>query len=130
MAAAPALGCTGEEMRQSVDLAEPHPIAAAVRNLLEQRSHFTGSATQLFELLQPVVGCQTPKGVSQHLRSSVLTLADIGIVLKFRRLHEGAGIIEISHNQGGASYEKPPQDASPNLAPQSQPTEKEPLTVR
>jgi hypothetical protein len=82
------------------------------------------------ELLQPVVGCRTPKGVSQHLRPCMLTLADIGIVLKFRRLHGGARIIELSDDSGDASYEKSPQDASPKLDPQSQPTEKEPLTVR
>jgi hypothetical protein len=129
MAASPALGCTEEEMRQAFDLAEPHPIAEAVRNLLEQRRYFTGSATQLLELLQPVVGCHKPKGLSQHLRSSMLTLSDSGIVLKFRRLHEGAKIIELSDDSGDASYEKPPQDASPNLDPQPQPTEKEDLTV-
>ena len=129
MAASPALGCTGEEMRQAFALPDPHPMAEAVRNLIEQRRHFVGSATQLLELLQPVVGCQSPKGLSQQLRSCMLTLADSGIELKFRRLHEGAKIIELSDDPGDASCEKVPPDTSPNLDPPPQPTETEQLTV-
>jgi hypothetical protein len=105
-------------------------MAEAVRNLIEQRRHFTGSATQLLELLQPFVTCHTPTGLSRQLRSCMLTLADSGIELKFRRLHEGAKIIEISDDPGDASCEKVPPDASQNLAPPPQPTETEDLTVR
>jgi hypothetical protein len=82
------------------------------------------------ELLQPVVGCHTPTVLSRQLRSCMLTLADSGIELKFRRLHEGAKIIEISDDPGDASCEKMPPDASPNLAPPPQTTETEDLTVR
>jgi hypothetical protein len=105
-------------------------MAEAVRNLIEQRRHFAGSATQLLELLQPVAGCQTPKGLSQQLRSCMLTLADSGIELKFRRLSKGAKIIELSDDPGDASCEKVPPDASPNLDSPPQPTETEDLTVR
>jgi hypothetical protein len=129
MAASPALGCTREEMRQAFDLAEPHPMVEAVRNLLEQRRQFTGSATQLLELLQPFVDCHTPKGLSQQLRSCMLILADSRIELKFKRLHEGVRIIELSGDPGDASCEKAPPDASPTLASLPQPTETEPLTV-
>jgi hypothetical protein len=129
MAASPALGCTEEEMRLAFALADPHPMAAAIRNLLDQRRHFAGSATQLLELLQPFVGCQTPKGLSQQLRSCMLTLADSGIELKFSRLHEGARIIEISDDPGDASCENVPPDASPNFDPPPQPTENEHLTL-
>jgi hypothetical protein len=125
MAASPALGCTEEEMRQAFALPDPHPMAEAVRNLLDQRRHFAGSATQLLELLQPLAGCHTPKGLSQSLRSCMLTLADSGIELKFSRLPGGSRIIELSD----ASYEKPPQDASQNFDPSSQPTETTDLTV-
>jgi hypothetical protein len=45
MAASPAFGCTEAEMRQAFAFAEPHPMAEAVRNLLEQRRQWTGSAT-------------------------------------------------------------------------------------
>ena len=131
MAAAPALGCTEDEMRLAFDLpAPPHPIAEAVLTLLDQRRHFTGTAAQLLDLLQPVVGCQTPKVVSQHLRSCILTLADVGIELKFRRLHGGSKSIELSDDPCDASCEKSPKDASQNLAPSTQPTDSGPLTVR
>ena len=129
MAASPALGCTEDEMRLAFDLSDPHPIVEAVRTLLEQRRHFAGTAAQLMELLQPIVDCQTPKGISQHLRSSILTLADDGIELKFKRLHKGTRIVEISDASGDASYEKSPQDASPSFDPLPQPTETEGLTV-
>jgi hypothetical protein len=58
-----------------------------------------------------------------------LTLSDIGIVLKFRRLSKGARIIEISDDPGDASYEKTLPDASPTLASPPQPTETSDLTV-
>jgi hypothetical protein len=130
MAASPALGCTEEEMRQAFALADPHPMAEAVRNLIEQRRQFTGSATQLLELLQPFVTCHTPTVLSRQLRSCMLTLADSGIELKFRRLHGGAKIIELSDDPGDASCEKVPPDATPNLDPPPQPAETEDLTVR
>ena len=124
-AASPALGCTEEEMRSAFALAGPHPMAEAVRALLQQRRHFAGTATQLLELLRPVAGCRTPKGLSQRLRSCKLTLADAGIELKFSRSHDGTRIIELSD----ASPEKPPQDASENFDPCPQPTETDGLTV-
>ena len=128
MAASPALGCTEPEMLQAFAPAASHPMAEAVRNLIEQRRYFAGTATQLLELLQPIVGCQSPNGLSRHLRSCTLTLADAGIELKFKRLHEGARFIELSGDPGDASCQKSPQDASPNFDPPPQPTETEPLT--
>ena len=102
-------------------------MTEAVRNLLDQRRQWTGSATQLLELLQPLVSCQTPKGVSQQLKSCMLTLADSGIELRFKRLHEGARIIELRQDPGDASFEKDAQDASPDLDPSPQATETEEL---
>jgi hypothetical protein len=104
-------------------------MAEAVRNLLEQRRHFAGSATQLLELLRPVVGCQTPKGLSQQLKNCMLTLADSGIELKFKRLSKGARIIELRDHPGDASCRKAPPDASPNLDPPPQPIENEELVT-
>jgi hypothetical protein len=60
----------------------------------------------------------------------MLTLSDIGIELKFKRLHGGARFIELSDDPGDASYEETPPHASPNLASPPQPTDSEPLTVR
>jgi hypothetical protein len=129
MAASPALGCTEEEMRQALAFAEPHPMAEAVRNLLEQRRQWTGSATQLLELLRPVVRCHTPKGVSQQLRNCMLTLADSRIELKFRRLGGGARIIELRDDPCDASCQKALPDASQILDPPPQPTENEELVT-
>jgi hypothetical protein len=109
LAASPALGCTEEEMREAFAPAPPlHPMVEAVRNLLDQRRHFTGTATELLDLLKPVVSCGSPKVLSEHLRNSSLTLADSGIELKFSRLTGGTRIIEISdapnsRNAPGAS---------------------------
>jgi len=58
------------------------------------------------------------------------TIAGGSIGLKFRRLHGGAKIIELSDDPGDASCEKVPPDATPNLDPPPQPAETEDLTVR
>jgi hypothetical protein len=124
VAASPALGATDEEMRLAFDPPPPpHPIVEAVRNLLEQRRHFAGSATELLDLLQPFAPCSTPKGVSQLLRNAVVTLADTGIELKFKRLHEGARVIHLREDQGDAYCKNHPPDASPDLGPPPQPTQ-------
>ncbi len=130
VAASPALGCTEEEMQQAFALpAEPHPMVEAVRNLLDQRRQWTGNATELLELLQPLVPCRTPKGVSQQLKKCMLTLADNGIELKFHHLHDNKRIIELREERGGASCEKSPPDAPPDFDPSPQPTETEELTT-
>ena len=131
MAASPALACTEEDMRQALDsppLPEPHPMAEAVRNLLEQRRQWTGSATQLLELLQPFVGCRTPEGFSKQLRNCMLTLADSGIELKFRRLGGGARVIDLRDDPCDSSCPKPPPELSQILDPSPQPTGQEELT--
>ena len=57
------------------------------------------------------------------------TIAGGSIGLKFRRLHGGAKIIELSDDPGDASCEKHPHHASPNLVPPPQPIEKNELTI-
>jgi len=117
-------------MRQAFAPPPPsHPVVEAIRALIEQRRHWTGSATQLLDLLKPALSCHTPKGLSQQLRSCTLILADSGIELKFRRLHEGARIIELRDDRGEASREKCPPDASPDFECAPQPTETEELTT-
>jgi len=84
-----------------------------------------GSATELFDLLQPGVSCQNPASAAKQLRSCSLTLADHGIELKFRRLHGGARVVEIHDDPGdGSSPENPPQP-SPDSDTPPQPTETE-----
>jgi len=129
MAASP-LGSTDEEMQLAfAPPPPPHPMVEAVRNLLAQRKQWTGSATELLELLQPFASCHTPKGVSQQLRNCMLTLADTGIELKFRRLHEGARIIDLCEDPGDAYCKNDPPDASPDFDPPPQPTETEEVTT-
>ena len=126
LAASPALGCTEEEIERALGpQPSPHPMAEAVRALLEQRRQWTGTATELLELLQPLVHCQTPKGVSQELKSCVLTLADYGIELKFRRLPGGNRVIDLSEEVCDASFPQNAQDASQNPDPSPQPAETE-----
>jgi len=129
MAAAPALGCTEEEIERAFDPPPPpDPMVEAVRNLLHQSKEWKGSATELRELMEPFITCTTPKGVSQQLRNSTLTLADYGIELKFKRLHEGARIIELREDPGDASCKNDPPDASPDSEPSPQPEETEEVT--
>lgn len=131
MAASPALGSTPDEMQQAFGApVAPHPMVEAVRNLLDQRRHWTGTASELLDLLQPLVPASTPKGISQGLRKCMLTLADSGIELKFRRLHEGTRIIDLRDDPGDASFESPLQDASPDSAPHPQPEETAELTAQ
>jgi len=59
----------------------------------------------------------------------MLTLADYGIELKFKRLHEGARIIELREDPGDASCKNDPPDASPDSEPSPQPTETEEVTT-
>jgi len=127
MAASPALGCTEEEIQQafapppSHSRAVEHPIVGAVRDLIEQRRHWIGSATELWALLQPLVSHtepgmpKLPKGLSQRLNKSALILADSGIVLKFHHLHDNKRIIELCGEPGGASWPKTPPDAPPDF---------------
>jgi len=126
LAASPALGCTEEEIERALaPPAPPHPMVEAVRALLEQRRQWTGTATELLELLRPLVPCQTPKGVSQQLKSCMLTLADYGIELKFRHLHGNRRIIDLSEETGGASFPQNAKNAPPDPEPSPQPIETE-----
>jgi len=126
MAASPALGSTEEEMQRALDPPPlPHPIVQAVRNLLEQRKRWTGTAAELKELLEPFVSLQTPSAASHHLKNSMLILADYGIELKFRRLHGGTRIIDLREEPGDGDSENDPQSPSPDFDAPPQPTETE-----
>jgi hypothetical protein len=129
MAASPDLGCTEDDLKLAFDAPpRPHPIVDAVRNLLEQRRQWMGSASELLELLQPLADCQTSKGISHQLRQASLTFADYGIELNFRRLPGGRRTIHIREDSCDASCKNDPSDASQNSdpSPQSQETEEVP----
>ena len=106
----------------------PHPIVEAVRNLLEQRKQWKGSATELSELLEPFGVCTTPSAVSQHLQNCMLTLADNGIELKFRHLHGNRRVIDLREESGGADCKNDPESAPPDFEPSPQPEETEEVT--
>jgi len=130
MAASPALGCTEEQIEQAFDPPPPpHPMVEAVQALLERRRCWTGSATELLDLLQPALSCQTPKGVSEQLRKCMLTLADAGIELKFRRLSGGSKVIDLQADPCVAPPAKDPPSATQNSDASSQPAETEELTA-
>jgi hypothetical protein len=130
VAASPALACTDEEMRQAFDPPPPpHPLVEAVRNLLEQRRQWTGSATELLDLLGPslpgALSIPTPRVVSHHLKASILSLADSGIEVRFRRLPGGARVIQLHQESCDANSPNTPHFASQNadLPPQLAETE-------
>ncbi|SPF46380.1 hypothetical protein SBA4_3510001 [Candidatus Sulfopaludibacter sp. SbA4] len=136
VAASPALStgggnlCTEEEMQRAFDPPPAiHPIVAAVRNLFEQRRGFHGTAAELWDLLRPLLdpraGPQSPQSVSHHLKKCVLTLADSGIELKFRRLHGGNRIIDLSTDPGDDDFPQNDESSSPDSATPPQPTETE-----
>ena len=129
VAASPALACSEDEMRQAFHPPPPpHPLVEAVRNLLEQRRRWTGTATELLDLLGPALSCATPRVVGHQLRTCMLTFADSGIEVKFRRLHEGVRTIEIRQDSGDANLPKDPEFASPGFfaSPQSTQTKELP----
>jgi len=98
-------------------------MVEAVRTLIEQRRHWTGSATQLLDLLQPALSCHTPAGASKQLRSCTLVLADSGIELKFRRLPGGNRIIDLREESCDAWSPNNSPHASQNSDAPPQPTE-------
>jgi hypothetical protein len=125
LAAGPALGCGEEEIQQALTQPPPpHPMVEAVRALIEQRRHWTGTATQLLDLLQPALSCHTPAAVSKQLKTCMLTLADYGIELKFRRLHGGARVVELCEDPGDA---RPLPTRHPIATAPPQPTENQEL---
>jgi hypothetical protein len=120
-AASPALDCTEDEMERAFDTPPPpHPIVEAVRALLDHRRHWTGTATELHALLEPLVTAQTAKGVAQQLKANALLLADQGIELKFRRLPGGNRMISLEEEPCDASFPQNAKDASQNHPPSLQ----------
>jgi len=104
-------------------------MVVAVRALFDQCRQWTGSATELRDLLGPALSCTTPAGVSKQLRSCTLLLADYGIELKFRHLHGKTRIVELREDPGGASGGAWDSKTSPHPPPDfeapPQPTETE-----
>ncbi len=95
-AAAPALGCTAEEMRDAFHEPPPlHPFVAALRDFLTQNHAFSGTASELLDHLPAAPGFTSPKGVSQQLRLHALTLAGDAIDVRFTRAPRGQRLIHL-----------------------------------
>jgi hypothetical protein len=97
-------------------------VEKAIRGLLDRQPHWSGTASQLFELLSPLACCCSPKVLSEQLRYAAPTLAAGGITFKSRRSN-GVRLIELSRQPSAALCEIPPSDS----AALPQPTENEDL---
>jgi hypothetical protein len=128
LAASQALVCPGEEcftedeIREAFAAPAPRPVEEAVPLLLRRQPHWSGTASQLFELLSPLANCCSPKVLSDQLREAAPALAAGRIALKFRRSH-GVRYIDLSLESGAALC----QIAPPDSAAPAQPTETEDL---
>ncbi len=123
MAAAPALGCSEEEMRAALNAPPPSgPTVEAVQILLAAHGPWSGTATDLLDILPPSPHFRSPKGLSQHLKSHTLHLAALGIALQFRHPKPNLRLIDLTPPA------RPPEDASQNPPPPPQPPQSPPLT--
>ena len=127
MAAAPALGCTEAEMQQAFTGPTAHPLVQSIEALLIPQGLWTGTAADLLPHLAPSTEYQTPKGLSQHLKTAAPRLASAGIQLAFSRSRRGDRIIELRRNPFDASSGIDPQDASKTTVADPQPTESKDL---
>ena len=120
MAAAPALGCTEQEMRDAFgpDL-PPNPIVPGIAGV----GKFNGSATDLKTLLPESIQPQSPKGVSQLLHKSELALADAGIEVEFTRLPGGKKQITLQHVESPIPETPIPNPESPVPSPHKDATQ-------
>ena len=116
MAAALALGCTESEMQQAFTPPPADPFVQSIQALLASGTDWTGPAATLLKLLPPSPLYQTPKGLSQQLKSSAQSLAAAGITLKFGRSPRGERLISLRQTPFDASLENHAQDASKTAA--------------
>jgi hypothetical protein len=111
---------TDAEIREAFAAPVLRTTEQAIRDLLEEQPHWSGTATQLFELLFPLISCPTPKILSEQLREAAASsLAVHNIAVKCRRSN-GVRLIDLSRVPSAADPQISPSDAE---AP-SQPAEK------
>ncbi len=117
IAAAPALGCTEEEMRAALDAPPPaDPTVEAIQTLLAARGPFRGTATALLDLLPASPHFRSPKGLSQHLKSHAPQLAARGIALQFSHPKPNLRQIELTQ-LASQPPEKPAPPPHPDQCP-------------
>ncbi len=114
LAAAPALGYTEDEMRQALNAPPPSdPTVEAARALVAERGPWTGTATELLDILPPSHHFRTAKGLSQHLKSHTLPLSALGISLQFTRPNPNLRLIHLTPTNQPHSSESPPPPEPP-----------------
>jgi hypothetical protein len=122
LAASPALACPGEEcfteheIRDAFAALVPRTLEEAIRSLLDRQPRWSGTASQLFDLLSPLASCCSPKLLSEQLRDVAPALAAGRVTVKFRRTH-GVRFIELSREPGAAPCEIPPSDPAAPAQP-------------
>jgi len=128
LAAGPALDATEAEIyRAFAPEPAPHPVVDAVRRLLRDTPRWSGTASDLLDLLGPLPSSQNPRALSQQLHKCAFHLNRSGIALKFHRLHGGVRMIRLTQNPGDANS---PKDVSPEPVSERQPIEnKEPIAA-
>jgi len=130
IAAAPALGCTPQELKDAFALPPapaPGPIVAGIRQLLDREGTWTGTASELAALVAPSVA---PQALSRHLKNGVLPE---GIAIKFCRHRQGIRTIELVRQIAAplphpTGDDMPPQIPSPPAPSVPQPPADQPLT--
>jgi hypothetical protein len=121
IAASPSLDADEDEIRDAFGIMPtPHPVVPAVLQLLRYHTQWSGTASELLELLGPLPACQTPKGLSQQLRRSFFALADSGVQLRFHRRHLGVRTVELRVSPGVVSIRKRRPNASPKPKPSAE----------
>jgi energy-coupling factor transporter ATP-binding protein EcfA2 len=102
LAAAPALGVSEEAILSALGAGAPiapDPVAQAVFKFLDRRTEWTGSATQLLNLLRSPHDSswpRTPKGLSERLKQAAGFFDAAGIEIEFTKTH-GHREIRVAH---------------------------------
>jgi hypothetical protein len=121
LAASPALVCPGDEpftedeIRAAFAAHLPRTVPQAVRDLMHQQTEWSGTATELCDLLQPLITA-SPRGLSQHLHDAVPSLAAAGIEIVFRHSN-GVKIIDLLRKNRAANFPEPPTKPSDEAQP-------------
>jgi hypothetical protein len=114
---------TEDEIRDAFAALVPRTLEEAIRGLLDQQPHWSGTASQLFDLLSPLASCCSPKVLSEQLRDAAPDLRADRVTVKFRRAHGGVRFIDLSREPGDALCPISPSDSASPV----QPDEKEDL---
>jgi energy-coupling factor transporter ATP-binding protein EcfA2 len=119
-AAAPALNCTPDEMRDAFHNPAPSdPIVELIAKLLEANSEWSGTATALSDEL---LLATHPRALSHKLKKNVVAMNDAGIHLAFHR-NKSTRLITLRRDFASPAAECPSQPPESNpLTPPPEPS--------